>query len=60
MFGVDWLGWCIFAWRDNGAKGNRMEAVQFIQTLEHRQGFKIVCLEGITWGNQWISSEALR
>ena len=46
-----------FAWLDTGAHDSLLEAGQFIQTLEHRQGFKIACLEEIACRNGWISSE---
>ena len=48
-----------FAWLDTGTHDRLLEAGQFIQTLEHRQGFKIACLEEIACRNGWISSEYL-
>ena len=29
----------------------------FVQTVEHRQGLKIACLEEIAWRNQWLSND---
>ncbi len=49
-----------FSWLDTGTQSSILEASQFIQTLEKRQGFKIACLEEIAWRNKWISSETLQ
>lgn len=48
-----------FAWLDTGTKDNLHEAAVFIETIEKRQGFKIACLEEISWRNGWISTELL-
>mgnify|MGYP001375906924 FL=1 len=48
-----------FAWLDTGTLGSLMEAGQFIQTIERRQGFKVACLEEIACRNGWISSEKM-
>ena len=32
-----------------------MEAAQFVQTVEHRQGLKVACLEEISFRNGWLS-----
>ena len=37
-----------------------MEAGQFVQTIEHRQGLKVACLEEIGYRNGWLSAEALQ
>jgi glucose-1-phosphate thymidylyltransferase len=37
-----------------------MEAGQFVQTIEHRQGFKIACLEEISFKEGWIDLEQLK
>jgi glucose-1-phosphate thymidylyltransferase len=36
-----------------------MEAAQFIQTVEHRQGLKVACLEEIAFAKGWISKDYL-
>jgi len=46
-----------FAWLDTGTHDSLIEAGQFIQTIEHRQGFKVACLEEIGCRNGWISSD---
>lgn len=48
-----------FAWLDTGTHDSLIEASSFVQTVEHRQGFKIACLEEIAWSNGWLSSEKL-
>jgi glucose-1-phosphate thymidylyltransferase len=46
-----------FAWLDTGTHDSLIDAGQFVQTIEHRQGFKIACLEEIAYSNGWISKE---
>ena len=48
-----------FAWLDTGTHESLLEAGQFVQTIEHRQGFKIACLEEIAFNNKWLSAEEL-
>jgi glucose-1-phosphate thymidylyltransferase len=48
-----------FAWLDTGTYDSLMEAGQFVQTVEHRQGLKIACLEEIAFSKKWLSKEAL-
>ncbi|KAF7775470.1 glucose-1-phosphate thymidylyltransferase [Pseudoalteromonas citrea] len=48
-----------FAWLDTGTHDSLLEASQYVQTLEHRQGYKIACLEEIAYRNQWLSKDDL-
>lgn len=47
------------AWLDTGTFASLMQAGQFIQVIEDRQGMKIGCIEEIAWRNGWISGEEL-
>ena len=48
-----------FAWLDTGTHDSLIEAGQFVQTIEHRQGYKIACLEEIAYNNSWIDKEKI-
>ncbi|MGM0562345.1 MAG: glucose-1-phosphate thymidylyltransferase RfbA [Pseudomonadota bacterium] len=48
-----------FAWLDTGTHDSLLEAAQYVQTIEHRQGLKIACLAEIAWQMGWISDEDL-
>ena len=46
-----------FAWLDTGTHNSLLDAGQFVQTVENRQGLKIACLEEIAYNNGWISAD---
>ena len=48
-----------FAWLDTGTHQSLLEAGSFVQTLEHRQGLKIACLEEIAYNQGWLNAEDL-
>ena len=46
-----------FAWLDTGTHASLLEAAQFVETLEKRQGYKVACLEEIAFNHGWLSKE---
>jgi len=49
-----------YAWLDTGTHQSLLEASNFIETIEARQGLRICCPEEIAWNNGWIDDESLR
>ncbi|GGC99318.1 glucose-1-phosphate thymidylyltransferase RfbA [Vreelandella lutescens] len=45
-----------FAWLDTGTHESLLEAAQFVETIEKRQGYKIACLEEISFKQGWLSA----
>ena len=46
-----------YAWLDTGTHESMMEAGNYIQTIENRQGLKVCCPEEIAYLNGWIDAE---
>ncbi|WP_108821897.1 glucose-1-phosphate thymidylyltransferase RfbA [Dysgonomonas sp. Marseille-P4361] len=49
-----------FAWLDTGNCDSLLEASNYVETIQNRQGFYISCIEEIAWRNKWIDNDALR
>jgi len=49
-----------FAWLDTGTHDSLLEASQFVQTVEKRQGYKIACLEEIAYNNEWLDRDSIK
>ncbi|MBK7945351.1 MAG: glucose-1-phosphate thymidylyltransferase RfbA [Flavobacteriales bacterium] len=47
------------AWLDTGTFASLMQAGQFVQVIEERQGLRIGCIEEVAWKRGWINDEQL-
>lgn len=47
------------AWLDTGTFESLMQAGQYVQTIEERQGIKIGCIEEISYQNEWVNKDQL-
>ena len=48
-----------FAWLDTGTHDSLLDASQYVQTIEQRQGLKVACLEEIAYQQGWIDRQQL-
>lgn len=48
-----------FAWLDTGTHESMLEAAQFVETIERRQGYKIACLEEISYLKGWLTKQQI-
>ncbi|HAS6343962.1 TPA: glucose-1-phosphate thymidylyltransferase RfbA [Vibrio vulnificus] len=46
-----------YAWLDTGTHESLLEAAQFVETIEKRQGYKVACLEEIAYSQQWLCAQ---
>jgi len=49
-----------FSWLDTGTYESLMDAGQYVQTIEKRQGFSIACIEEIAFGQGWLSADQIK
>jgi len=49
-----------FAWLDTGTTKSLVNATQFVETIQSRQGYRVACLEEIAYNNTWLTEAELR
>ena len=49
-----------YAWLDTGTHQSLLEASNYIETIEARQGLRVCCPEEIAWNTGWISDKDLQ
>lgn len=49
-----------FAWLDTGTHESLLQASRFVETIEHRQGLKVACLEEIAFNQGWLNEDAIK
>ena len=48
------------AWFDTGTHHSLLQAANFVETIEERQGMMIGCIEEIAYSNQWMDQSMVR
>jgi glucose-1-phosphate thymidylyltransferase len=49
-----------FAWLDTGTHESLLQAGSFVETIQHRQGLKVACLEEIAFNQGWLNEDGIR